>query len=98
MPKVLQQREPQNKPNTDLGHMGHGGQRIFEYSLPMIKNMHTMYTMYTNFTPTIECHKHEGNIKCHMDNLSQILMKHSESDHEFINICVIRRQGKLTGI
>ena len=54
--------------------MGHGGQRISEYSLPIIKNMHTMYTA-TNFTPTIECHIHEGNIKCQMDNLSQILFQ-----------------------
>ena len=74
MPKVLQQREPQNKPNTDLGHMEYGGQRISEYSLPIIKNMHTMNTA-TNFTPTIECHIHEGNIKCQMDNLSQILFQ-----------------------
>ena len=80
MPKVLQQRESQNKSNTDLGHMGHGGQRISEYSLPIIKNMYTMHTMHTiytvtNFTPTIECHIHEGNIKCQMDNLSQILFQ-----------------------
>ena len=74
MPKVLQQRESQKKPLTDLGHMGHGGERISEYSLPIIKNMHTMYTA-TNFTPTIECHMHEGNIKCHMDNFVKILVQ-----------------------